>query len=181
MKTAQKPALQLKKYEFTPGIDLTLTQANFVRALVRTGTNPTKAAEMAGFAAPKTAGYDMMRLPHVTAAIAFERQRYISGELANIATGTLKAVMEDKAAPASARVSAARTVLEMAGNLGKNKVDADGDKPLSEMTPEELASMIDKWSEERAQAAKPLASDEVEVLEGAVTRADVAPKHSNDE
>ena len=119
MEKAKNLHSKLRKSEFLPGIDLTQGQAQFVRALVRNGCTPTKAAQIAGFASPRTAGYELMRMPHVSAAIAFERQRYISGELANVATGTLKAIMEDKAAPAAARVSAARTVLEMAGNLAK--------------------------------------------------------------
>lgn len=77
-------------------------------------------------------------------------------DLANIATGTLREVMTDKQAPASARVQAARTVLEMSGELGRGKSDADEDRPLSEMSAEELTRMIDKWQDERAALAKPI-------------------------
>lgn len=81
-------------------------------------------------------------------------------DLANIATGTLREVMQDKQAPASARVQAARTVLEMAGELGRGKADADDDRPLSEMTAEELTRLIDRWTEEKAALAKPIDQDE---------------------
>lgn len=81
-------------------------------------------------------------------------------DLANIATGTLREVMTDKQAPASARVQAARTVLEMAGELGRGKSDADEDRPLSEMTADELTRMIDKWQDERAALAKPIDQDD---------------------
>lgn len=152
---------------FAPGIELTAMQRSFVVALTRNGTNPTQAARDAGYAHPDVAAYELSRLPHVQAAIAHERQRYVSGELANVATGTLRAIMEDKAAPAAARVSAARTVLEMAGEIGKGKKDAEDDRPLSEMSAEELGRLIDKWTEERAQLARPLAPGEVEIVDSA--------------
>lgn len=81
-------------------------------------------------------------------------------DLANIATGTLREVMTDKQAPASARVQAARTVLEMSGELGRGKSDADEDRPLSELSAEELTRMIDKWQDERAALAKPIDQDD---------------------
>jgi phage terminase small subunit len=131
-------------------------QRSFVMALVRNGVTPTKAAEMAGYSAPRTAGYDVMQLPHVLAAVRMERQRYISGELANVATGTLQAIMTDKEAPAAARVQAARTVLEMSGEIGRHKRPDDEDRPLSELSADELTRMIDKWTEEKAALAKPI-------------------------
>lgn len=142
-------------------------QREFVVQTVRMGMNPSAAARVAGFAAPGQAGYELTRLPHVQAAIQLERQRYISGELANVATGTLRQVMEDKKAPAAARVQAARTVMEMAGHLGKGAKDDREDKPLSEMDAQELAALIDRWTEERSALAKPLDPGEVQVVEAA--------------
>lgn len=157
----------MTKTTFAPGIELTPMQREFVVQVVRTGTNPTNAARLAGFSVPQRAGFELMRLPHVQAAIQFERQRYISGELANVATGTLRQVMEDKKAPAAARVQAARTVMEMAGHIGKASKDSRDDKPLSEMDAQELAALIDRWTEERAALAKPLDPGSVEVVEAA--------------
>jgi len=138
-------------------------QRMFVTAIVRNGVNPTKAAEMAGYSTPRTAGFDVMRLPHVQAAVRLERQRYISGELANIATGTLREILVDTEAPASARVQAARTVLEMSGDIGKSKRDDDEDRPLSELSADELTRMIDKWTEEKAALAKPIDAEVIEM------------------
>jgi hypothetical protein len=148
---------------FAPGIDLTPMQRLFVKAIVRNGVTPTKAAEMAGYSAPRTAGYDVMQLPHVLAAVRLERQRYISGELANVATGTLREILVDATAPASARVQAARTVLEMSGDIGKSKRDDDEDRPLSELSADELTRMIDKWTEEKAALAKPIDAEVIEM------------------
>ena len=156
-------ALVRPKTTFAPGIDLTPMQRAYVVNLVRNGVNPTKAAELAGYQHPKTAGFELTRLPHVAAAVRMERQRYISGELANVATGTLQAIMTDKEAPAAARVQAARTVLEMSGEIGRHKRTDDEDRPLSELTADELTRMIDKWTEEKAALAKPIDAEVIEM------------------
>lgn len=172
-KTAQKQPRQLARSTFGPGIELTPKQRTFVLQLVRTGTNPTNAAREAGYSDAGTSAYDLMRLPHVAAAIRLERERYISGELANVATGTLHAILVDKAAPASARVQAARTVLEMSGEIGRHKTSAEDDRPLSEMSADELAKLIDKWTEEKAAMATPIDPKEVIVVNSAQAMAQV--------
>ncbi len=94
-------------------------------------------------------------------------------DLANIATGTLRDVIEDKEAPASARVQAARTVLELAGELGRGKSDSYEDRPLSELSADELTRMIDRWTEEKAAMAKPINQDD-QALASAVGMAQLA-------
>ena len=148
---------------FAPGVDLTPKQRAFVTTLVRTGCNPTHAARTAGYSDAHVSAYDLQKLPHVQAAIRLERQRFISGELANVATGTLQAIMTDKEAPAAARVQAARTVLEMSGEIGRHKRADDEDRPLSELTADELTRMIDKWTEEKAALAKPIDAEVIEM------------------
>lgn len=160
---------------FAPGIDLTPKQRTFVSELVRTGCNPTHAARVAGYSDASTSAYDLARLPHVAAAIRLERERYISGELANVATGTLHQILVDKGAPAAARVQAARTVLEMSGEIGRHKRSAEDERPLSEMTAEELAGLIDKWQAEKASLAKPIDAEDVEIIDRAQNRAQLVP------
>ena len=172
-KIAQKPPRQLARTTFAPGIELTPKQRVFVTTLVRTGTNPTNAAREAGYSDAGTSAYDLMKLPHVAAAIRLERERYISGELANVATGTLHAILVDKAAPAAARVQAARTVLEMSGEIGKAKRSAEDERPLSEMSAEELAGLIDKWTAERAAMATPIDPNDVVLVDSAQAMAQV--------
>jgi hypothetical protein len=92
------------------------------------------------------------------------------GDLANVATSTLRDVMDDKLAPASARVQAARTVLEMAGELGRGKSDADEERPLSELSADELTRLIDRWQDERAALATPIGDDDM-ALAGTITMA----------
>lgn len=87
------------------------------------------------------------------AAVRQARQTCYQGELASLSVDTLKRVMRDEDAPASAKVSAARTALELAGDLGKAADDITSSKSLAEMTPDELGSLIDKWEGERATLA----------------------------
>ena len=65
-----------------------------------------------------------------------------------------KLVMQDPDAPAAARVSAARTALELAGDLGVNNSDGSESRHLCELTPGELSDLIDKWEDERIQVVK---------------------------
>ena len=68
---------------------------------------------------------------------------------------TLKEVMGDTDAPASARIAAARTSLELAGDIGKHsQSQRNYEQNLAEMTPEELSATIDRWEGEKAAIAK---------------------------
>lgn len=143
---------------------LTDRQGQFVRCLVQEGCNPTEAARRAGFSNPRNSGYYLIRLPHITAAVRQERSRLFDGELANVAAETLRQVMTDPEAPAAARVSAARTVLEVTRELGRRQDDGGADKQLHEMTPDELAGLISKWEAERSKVAIDI-TPEVQELE----------------
>lgn len=124
-------------------------QLAFIDHLVTGNLNPTEAARQAGYAQPKQAAYRLTRAPHIQAAIRQARQTIYSGELTNMAIGTLKTVMVDPDAPASSRVSAARTVFELAGDLGKLSGEAGQTGQLAEMSPEQLAQLIDRWEDEK--------------------------------
>ena len=81
--------------------------------------------------------------------------RFYQTELASTAVQTLKEVMEDTDAPASARIAAARTSLELAGDIGKHsQSQRNYEQNLAEMTPEELSAIIDRWEDEKAALAK---------------------------
>ena len=81
--------------------------------------------------------------------------RFYQTELASTAVQTLKEVMEDNDAPASARIAAARTSLELAGDIGKHsQSQRNYEKNLAEMTPEELSAIIYWWEDEKAALAK---------------------------
>ena len=62
--------------------------------------------------------------------------------------------MQDQNAPPAARVSAARTALELAGDLGPNSVNGSEGDSLCEMTPGELSRLIERWEDERTAMTK---------------------------
>ena len=63
--------------------------------------------------------------------------------------------MEDTDAPSSARIAAARTSLELAGDIGKHsQTHRNYEQNLAEMTPEKLSAIIDRWEVEKPAIAK---------------------------
>ena len=128
-------------------------QQAFIDYLVNNVSTPTEAARQAGYAHPKQSAYILTRTPHIMAAVRQARQTEYQSELASLSVDTLKRVMRDDDAPASAKVSAARTALELAGDIGKAADDLTSSKQLAEMSPEELSSLIDKGVGERASLA----------------------------
>jgi len=95
--------------------DLTSKQATYVEALAR-GKGLDDAAQAAGIV--ERTGRTWRGLPSVQAALRLARQARLA-DATSIATAmmgdaldTLKSVMEDTGAPASARVNAARAILE---------------------------------------------------------------------
>ena len=128
-------------------------QKHLVSYLVAENKKPTESARPAGYAFPKQAAYELTKNPAVNMLIRQQRQTIYQTDLANLAADTLRVVMVDPDAPASARVSAARTALELAGDLNKGGDAASDGRSLAEMTPDELASMIDRWESERAELA----------------------------
>ena len=129
-------------------------QKEFVRYLVADNKNATEAARLAGYSFPKQAAYELTRNPSVMLLIRQARQTVYQTDLATLGAETLKQVMLDPDAPASAKVSAARTSLELAGDLSKNADGSIDGRQLAELTQDQLASMIDRWENERAELAK---------------------------
>ena len=140
---------KLKDNEFTDH------QEQFIYNLVRLGNNPTQSARLAGYKDPKQSSFNLVNSPKIIARIRQERHKIYQTDLAPIAVSTLKEVMQDTEAPSSARVAAARSCLELAGDLGKHsQANAKADKSLSDMSVEELASIIDKLDGEKVKLAK---------------------------
>ena len=136
-------------------VQLSDRQSSFIFYLVHQGKGRTEAARLAGFAAPRQSAYNLTQSPKIIAKIRQERNKVYQTELASTAVNTLKEVMEDKDAPASARIAAARTSLGLAGYIGKHSVvNRNQDRSLAEMTPEELSAIIDRWEGEKAALAK---------------------------
>ena len=134
---------------------LTKKQKDFVSYHVRDGINPTASARLAGYGNPKQSGFDLVkRSPSVMAEIQTQRIKYFHTDLATVATDTLRQVMESPDSPASAKVSACRTVLEVCSLLGKHSTSNDSTKDLSAMNPEELSAVIAKLEDSKLSMAK---------------------------
>lgn len=134
---------------------LTKKQKDFVSYHVRDGINPTASARLAGYGNPKQSGFDLVkRSPSVMAEIQQQRIKYFHTDLATVATDTLRQVMESPDSPASAKVSACRTVLEVCSLLGKHSTSNDSSKDLSAMNPAELSAVIAKLEDSKLSMAK---------------------------
>ena len=136
-------------------VQLSDRQSSFINYLVNEGKTRTEAARLAGFAAPRQSAFTLTQSPKIIARIRQERHKIYQSDLAPLAVQTLKDVMRDTEAPSSARVAAARSCLELAGDLGKHsQANAKSDKSLSDMSVDELASIIDKLDGEKIRLAK---------------------------
>ena len=100
--------------------NLTDKQSKFVDYFVAEGKTQTEAARLAGYSFPEYEGYRLVRQPRMIQVIQAARPKYYQTNLANVAVSTLQQVMQDTNDPPAARVSAARTVLELAGDIGPN-------------------------------------------------------------
>jgi len=139
---------------------MTPKQNTFLQYHVKSGMNPTQSARLAGYADPKQSAFQLVHSPAMIARIRLEREKLFHTDLATIATDTLKQVMESEEAPASAKVSACRTVLEVCNLLGKHSSGGGGsNKDLSSMTPEELQSVINSLETSKQSMAKIVGPD----------------------
>ena len=139
---------------------MTPKQNTFLQHHVRHGMNPTVSARLAGYADPKQSAFNLVHSPAMIARIRLEREKLFHTDLATIATDTLKQVMESEEAPASAKVSACRTVLEVCNLLGKHsQTTGANSKDLSTMTPQELSAVIHSLESSKASMAKIVGPD----------------------
>jgi hypothetical protein len=153
---------------FTGPAGLTEKQAAFVKAFVELGGTATKAAEVAGYADPRTSSWGLLRLPHIQAAIRAERERTIMTEGASIAWATMKDLMQNPKYTGAVKFQAAKWTLEAAGSgLAAHRAALglpDGDKPLSEMTLAELDAFLAAGK----QALETLREQRERVIEGVI-------------
>lgn len=121
---------------------MTELQQKFAIEFAMNGANATAAAKLAGYSA-KTAheiGRQLLEKPHVQAAIHREltRLRFRSGA---IGLQAMSQIAENEKAPAAARVSAARALMEHAGLVGSARELAEA-RAAAEVD-EEPANVVD--------------------------------------
>ena len=133
---------------------LTEKQTRFVDYYVSERKTQTEAARLTGYPVPRQSAWRLLQSPRILKAIHQERQKVYQTDLANLAVGALKQILIDKDAPAAARVSAVRTALELAGDIGPNLGNGSEGGSLCEMTPGELSRLIERWEDERISMTK---------------------------
>ena len=149
--------------------ELSDKQSDFINGVVNLGLKQTESARRAGYNQPAQSAYNMMNSPAILHRIQQERLKLFQSDLSIVAVQTLKEIMQDQQAPASARVSACRSVLEIAGDFKAGQ--GTSDKSLSDMSPAELASVIDKLDVERIRIAKDVSQTATIVQQPAVEAA----------
>lgn len=128
--------------------NLTEKQSAFVSYLVREGCNPTQAARKAGYGHPNVRAYELLRNEHILQTIRKEQARILDGDLSNVAMRTLRGVMEDEKSPASARIAACRTVLEVGGYFKREQEPPLESKSPLDMSAQELEAFVKKGRDE---------------------------------
>ena len=124
------------------GDSLTAMQAAFVRAYVLNGGRQTDAAREAGYQDPGARAWELMRLPHVRAAID-ESVAIRCEEGRAVAMATLIEVARE-GSNENARVSAAKALATIGGLVKPQQTQDMDKKPLSDMDVDELAAFIGK-------------------------------------
>lgn len=136
----------------------------FASVVAETG-NDVAAAREAKYKHPEVQASKIMRRPAVLAEIARIQQARLIEEGLPVAVQCLLGLLKNEKAPAGARVTAAKYVIDRA--IG---VDAEGRaKDPHEMTPEELQGAIDRLRREVADRAKPVIDGEARVVEAQPT------------
>lgn len=166
MNAMLKPAQDDDFVPAAPGA-LTERQRLFVRALVENGGVAVRAAETAGYAEPKSSAWNVMQLPHVQAAIRAETERMVASAGPK-AIGWMMTALDDQKMAGAVRFQCAKWLAEAAGHGLAAQRAALGlpeqDKPLSEMTLEELDAFISAGK----AATDRLKQDRARTIEGEV-------------
>lgn len=141
-------------------LNLNDRQAEFVRLYVEIG-NMQKAAEGAGYGASEVACYRLMKHPVILAAIRYETAKRVQS-LAPAALTVLESVMRDETVNPKTRAYCAVQLLDRAGHNVPTAKDKPGDKPdrpMAELSVEELEAMIHTLRKSQAEEAQLVASE----------------------
>lgn len=134
---------------------LTDMQERFVKRLARTG-DIAASALAAGYARGEM-GWHSLKSPGVMAALDAEIRRILQAEAAPIAIGALIKLVQNSN---NERIvhDAAKSLASIAGYGGKDRFgpETNVDKPLVELTTEELRALVDKESERVARIEQEL-------------------------
>lgn len=103
-------------------------------------------------------GYQLARQPHIASAIHLEIQRLLALNDAPLARRVLLKILADDAAPPRTRADIGIKLLSMAGHGVRDGDKREHDKPLSDMSPDELRQLIDRNQSEIERIERDLAA-----------------------
>lgn len=128
-------------------------QSEFVRLFVE-GAHPRQAALGAGYAraTAEAAGEQLLQRPHIALAIARAARPRLAKSLP-LALGTLDFLVE-KAISERVRLEAAKAILDRCGIVAPRAPDppAEFEKPIHELTQDQLRALVAKWTASAAAA-----------------------------
>jgi phage terminase small subunit len=142
-------------------IRLTEKQQKFVHEIVK-GRIPVDAAREAGFQSGlKEQAFRLMHTPAVAAAIRFEITRLLTVEALPLAYRVLTDLARDSSVPAAVRRACARDLMDRAGFVTPKAPEAaaGAEKPLSEMSSDELRGLVDRLESELGARAVDVTPD----------------------
>lgn len=129
-------------------------QEKFIQSIVYEGVSGSEAARRAGYshASARQTASQLLSTPHIQAAIRNEQYKHLNGTLASKAIKTLETIMDDITAPVGARVDCAKTILDRSGLIAPKALPPIKlDKPVKEMTKDELITFIEATKKEIAK------------------------------
>lgn len=135
---------------------LTPLQEAFVKFYGRHGGSPTVAAAAVGYANDQV-GNQLLRLPHVLTALHREVQRSLLEDAPNNFR-VMREIRDDDSAPKGVRVDVAKHLGRLAGHVEPTKPTDQADKPLSEMSADELRAYVERSQREIDRLEGELAS-----------------------
>ena len=113
--------------------------------------NASESARRAGYSERTAAeqGRQLLDKPHVQAAITDANKAQISGAMASKATALLDRIVDDESVSLRLRFDAAKSILDRAGYVPPKAAEPGegGDKPLEEMSVQELEALIRRLDE----------------------------------
>lgn len=154
---------------------LTAKQSAFVSQFVALGGQQGKAAELAGYADAAASAHRLVRLPHIQAAIRAEQARLVLEGGAKGLQWMVKA-LDDAKLPGAVRFQSAKWLAEAAGHgLAAQRAQLGlpaSDKPLSDMTLDELDAFIAAGKRGVEHMKAQAAEQAQKTIEGQVVRSD---------
>lgn len=140
----------------------------FVLAYVE-GGNAEAAKTVAGY---RTAvqGSDLLRRPHIAAALRWEVARQMATDGASVGFRSLKRIAQDQKAPAAAQVAAAKALLQGAGLLDAPQQQKES-KSINDMSRDELREFMETKRKEINEMEQALADRAQDVTPAPNTQA----------